>query len=1166
MRFLSLRFQQFAHFQDVTLDLAAGQEGLHLVYGPNEAGKSAALRAIHGFLFGIPVQSPDTFRHGGPALRVHATLRAADGMVRTLVRRKAAKQTLRDAAEEPVGEEVLLALLEGVPPERFTLLFGLGHAELVSGGQQLLKSGGAAGETLFAAAVGGVRLQRLLAVVTAEADRLFKPRGEKLPLNKLLEDYKQAVSAIKELSTPGKAVAELRTREEGLRRRIGELETDLRARRTESTRLERLQKAIPLLAEHQGHTSRLTGLETVPDLAEDFPARRQKAREALARHSTAADQAARKREALAPELEALAIPDALLAESQAVTQIYSELGQYQSAVRDLPAQERLRDAHTEAARAVLAELRPDLTLENAEGLRIPAAARERIRERGEALQRAAGKGEQLATALAELQGQRGALDRRFQAMPEPPETEPLRQAQQLAREAIPAERELGECAQAQVEIDERADAELARLGLWSGSLDECERLPVPSAESLEEAELARAEVTADLIDRRRRLREAGEGFARAVEAIQALEGAGAVPSEDELAGARGERDAQWSTIRERWLTVVPEVPADPATLDTYESSVEAADGVADRLRREAQRVTQHAQFSAERERQGELIRGLTEEIAGLEHRAADLQRGWEDAWSGCAIHPLPPREMRPWLQRREALLALAEERRALQTRQRTLGEQVAHRRQHLGERFAAIAAERIGPEESLQELCPRVDAWVQEADHQRQERLACDRDRQTLDNQVARAERDLAAADARLGEARARWREALAPLGLDAEVTPGEAQAVLEQIAALFAARERAQERAGRVHEISTFIADYELRARQVVEEIAPDLLDSLPIADAVRALERRRDAAAKQAVRREALLQQAQELEEDHEAAERDREIADRLLVELLAEAGCQGIGELAAVEAAAAEKRECRKQLVRVEALLRPFAGVGTLEMLAAEAAVVNPDMLSSQLTALDHEISDLDTQLKILYGEAAVARNELAAVAGDDRAAEKASEAQAVLAEVRAEAGRYLRARLAALLLQQEIERYRETHAGDLIQAAGALFARLTCGAFNGLGERLTEKEQPMLVGLRVDGGRTEEVTVEGMSAGTRDQLYLALRLAYLGRHLERNPPFPLILDDVLVNFDDERAAAALAVFGELSRRTQVILFTHHQHLRELARAAVPGEILFEHELIS
>jgi uncharacterized protein YhaN len=1164
MRLLHLRLQQFAHFPDVTLDLAAGTEGLHLIYGPNEAGKSAALRAIHGLLFGIPVQSQDTFRYGGPALRVHATLRSADGTVRTLVRRKGAKQTLRDEADEPVGDDILRTLLGGIPPERFTLLFGLGHAELVNGGQQLLKSGGAAGETLFAAAVGGLRLQRLLAAVTSEADGLFKPRGERLPLNKLLEDYKAAVAAVKDLSTPGKAVAELRERAEGLQRKIEEFEGDLRARRTERVRLERLQKAIPLLAERQAYVSRLTALATAPALTADFPARRQAAQAAHARHAATAEQAAGKLTALAAVLETLNLPEALLAESAAITQISDELGQYQSAVRDLPAQEHLRDADTKAAQAILSALRPDLPLENAEALRIPAAGRERIRERGEALRQAEAKADRLATALAELRKEQEALDRRFQELPEPPETAPVRQALQLARDAIPAERELGECDQAMRALEERADAQLARLGLWTGSLETCERLPVPTMESLEEAERSRSEAAGDLLDRRRRLQEAEEGHARSQEAIQALEGVGAVPSEEALTDARGERDAQWGAIRGRWLDVLPGAPADPAALDAYEASVETADTLADRLRREAERVAQHAQLAAERDGNARRVQDLTAEIGDLEARQEALQQEWEAAWGGCSIRPLPPREMRPWLQRREALLALAEERRGLQTRQRTLVAQVARRRQDLEERFTEVAGQPLGPGESLEACGLRVEAWLQDADQKREDRRICDRDRQTLAGQVARAEQDLLTAEATLREVQGKWREALAPLGLNPDLTPGEAQAMLEEITGLFAALDRRQDRAGRVQEMSTFIADYQRRARKVVEAIAPDLLDAVPIEEAVRALDRRRDTAEKQAVRREALGKQVEELEAEREAAERERKAAERLLAELLAEAGCKGIGELPAIEAAAAEKRESEKQLSRVDALLRPFAGTGPLEALAADAALIQPDALPAQLATLDREIEDLDSQLKTRIAEAAVARNELAAVAGDDRAGEKASEAQALLAGIRTEAGRYLRARLSVLLLQQEIARYRETHAGELVRAAGALFARLTCGAFRGLGERLTEKEQPMLVGLREEAGRTEEVPVEGMSDGTRDQLYLALRLAYLERHLERNPPFPLILDDVLVNFDDERAAAALAVFGELSQRTQVLLFTHHQHLRELARAAVPPEALFEHEL--
>jgi len=92
----------------------------------------------------------------------------------------------------------------------------------------------------------------------------------------------------------------------------------------------------------------------------------------------------------------------------------------------------------------------------------------------------------------------------------------------------------------------------------------------------------------------------------------------------------------------------------------------------------------------------------------------------------------------------------------------------------------------------------------------------------------------------------------------------------------------------------------------------------------------------------------------------------------------------------------------------------------------------------------------------------------------------------------------------------------------------------------------------------------VPIEGLSAGTRDQLYLALRLAGIEQHLKHNQPLPLVIDDLLINFDDERSAATMKYLGELAKKTQVLFFTHHNRMVEIARKAVGGEMLRVHEL--
>ena len=100
------------------------------------------------------------------------------------------------------------------------------------------------------------------------------------------------------------------------------------------------------------------------------------------------------------------------------------------------------------------------------------------------------------------------------------------------------------------------------------------------------------------------------------------------------------------------------------------------------------------------------------------------------------------------------------------------------------------------------------------------------------------------------------------------------------------------------------------------------------------------------------------------------------------------------------------------------------------------------------------------------------------------------------------------------------------------------------------------------IRANG---EKLRVEGMSTGTLDQLYLALRLAALGHRFGSSDPLPFIVDDILIQFDDERSATTLEALAEFSARSQVTLFTHHFQVVEQAKS-IPDKRngVFVHEL--
>ena len=92
------RFDLLAYgsFTEKSLDLSAENANFHLIYGDNEAGKSTALRALIGWLFGIPARTTDNFLHDNPQLRIGGKLKLSSDQELEFVRRKGAKGTLLD--------------------------------------------------------------------------------------------------------------------------------------------------------------------------------------------------------------------------------------------------------------------------------------------------------------------------------------------------------------------------------------------------------------------------------------------------------------------------------------------------------------------------------------------------------------------------------------------------------------------------------------------------------------------------------------------------------------------------------------------------------------------------------------------------------------------------------------------------------------------------------------------------------------------------------------------------------------------------------------------------------------------------------------------------------------------------------------------------------------
>lgn len=204
---------------------------------------------------------------------------------------------------------------------------------------------------------------------------------------------------------------------------------------------------------------------------------------------------------------------------------------------------------------------------------------------------------------------------------------------------------------------------------------------------------------------------------------------------------------------------------------------------------------------------------------------------------------------------------------------------------------------------------------------------------------------------------------------------------------------------------------------------------------------------------------------------------------------------------------------------------------------------------------DLAALETKLEGVRQAEESTRRALDEVDSADTAAVARERMERDAAAVRLSMGPWMRSRLAHALLDEALKRFRERAQGPMLLAASRYFQQMTDGQFVRLVSDDSEAK-PVLLAQRANG---TQVKVDGLSEGTRDQLYLALRLAALEIRREAGYDLPVVLDDVLMTSDDGRSGLALRAIAEFSKGHQVILFTHHAHLINVAERTVSGRML-------
>jgi uncharacterized protein YhaN len=716
-------------------------------------------------------------------------------------------------------------------------------------------------------------------------------------------------------------------------------------------------------------------------------------------------------------------------------------------------------------------------------------------------------------------------------------------------------------------------AALRRLPGWNGSVDKLEQLAVPLPETISrhEKQIQDAETAV------RDLERAGSAAANAIRELEArlreqcLQHE--VPSEDDIRNARDRRDTGWALVRLAWLEGVENKDAwtrfgarspGPVSLaEAYEAGIAEADNLADRLRREAQNVATKAEWLAQLQKHQSALEKLSKELLAASRKRDQVRVEWESALGAAGPPSFPPAEMREWIGQRDKVLRLHADVRERQDQRDRDSRLISDYRNRLASCLSAasdVLPETLGSLSSMMDAC---DSLI--ADQGDLARKIGKLEIQIAEEQgrLDAATVELKAADADLEMWRGQWGEKMGRIGLGPEATPEQADTVLAEITKLFQLLKDADGFRSRINGIDRDEARFQDEARNLAFRVATELKERTPeeIADALwDRLRGARDASQSC----KSLTEHIQAETTSLDAAQKVHATARLELEALCRDAFCASESELPAAEQRSARRVQLEADLKRCEGQIRQQSAGASVEVFAREVSQSNPDTLDLSIEGLEAELKGIQQDLQDVNQTIGSEATVLAQMDGSSEAAEVNEAVGFALAQLSEDVPRYAVLRLASKVPQRGIERYRERNQGPVLARASELFTALTRGSFERLRVETSERDESVIVGERPGG--QEMLGVEAMSAGSCDQLYLAIRIAYLEHWLAGREPIPFIVDDILLSFDDDRAIAALKVLGELSRRTQVIFFTHHAHLLELARSVLSEDVLFPHFLVS
>ncbi len=420
----------------------------------------------------------------------------------------------------------------------------------------------------------------------------------------------------------------------------------------------------------------------------------------------------------------------------------------------------------------------------------------------------------------------------------------------------------------------------------------------------------------------------------------------------------------------------------------------------------------------------------------------------------------------------------------------------------------------------------------------------------SLEDEIERIQEELSGLEKKRQALKSEWSKWLAAKGLEGGLPPGQ---ILEIAGLLERARKILSQKEFAERELENTREQME-RVQGMVSRLFRTLVSTrevpLEFDSQVAILTERLSEELDREMNRRLLSQKSQDLEREKQRLAGEVSRMEAGIMALLEEVGCSSMEEFQGLFRAFQEREKLAGQKRLLSARLGAVVGSNDYESISHFYGEHRHQDLATKVRDLSRELAEIESGIDELVERRAEIGKKLEELTSSTEHMNLLVQRSCLVQEARELHRRWAVRSLALYILRTAKEKFERENQPEVIKAASRYFSAITMGRYTGIMAAAGTNE------IWAVTSTGERMAPEKLSTGTAEQLYLSLRFGVMSACDTGGEVLPVLMDDILVNFDPQRTRQAALAIGELARDRQVLFFTCHPHVAETLKKENPA----------